>query len=120
MTSAKSSGDGHGSKRGFASMDETKQREIASKGGKAAGRVRAPLPRPDADPATRPDPGCLCFGHFDGLVHELLSPCSPGGAKRNPGPQNLLPGFRCAPPGLQLQLTATPWPSHIVHPTTWS
>ena len=36
MTSAKSSGDGHGSKRGFASMDETKQREIASKGGKAA------------------------------------------------------------------------------------
>jgi uncharacterized protein len=36
MTSAKSSSDGHGSKRGFASMDEAKQREIASKGGKAA------------------------------------------------------------------------------------
>ena len=29
-------GDGSESKRGFASMDEAKQREIASKGGKAA------------------------------------------------------------------------------------
>jgi hypothetical protein len=36
MASAKGSGDGSGSKRGFASMNETKQREIASKGGKAA------------------------------------------------------------------------------------
>ena len=33
MTSGRSSG---ASKRGFASMDEAKQREIASKGGKAA------------------------------------------------------------------------------------
>jgi hypothetical protein len=36
MASAKGSDDGSGSKRGFASMSETKQREIASKGGKAA------------------------------------------------------------------------------------
>jgi general stress protein YciG len=35
MPSSKSS-NGQTSKRGFASMDETKQREIASKGGKAA------------------------------------------------------------------------------------
>lgn len=34
MPSSKNSGGG--SKRGFASMDEDKQREIASKGGKAA------------------------------------------------------------------------------------
>ncbi|MGH8684799.1 MAG: KGG domain-containing protein [Nitrosospira sp.] len=33
---AKNSGGGKESKRGFASMDENKQREIASKGGKAA------------------------------------------------------------------------------------
>jgi general stress protein YciG len=33
---SKTSSDGHGSKRGFASMDHDKQREIASKGGKAA------------------------------------------------------------------------------------
>jgi uncharacterized protein len=36
MPSSKSSGDSQGSKRGFASMDEKKQRESASKGGKAS------------------------------------------------------------------------------------
>ncbi|SCY27213.1 hypothetical protein SAMN05216420_10466 [Nitrosospira sp. Nl5] len=35
MPTSKSGGDGQ-SKRGFASMDEKKQREIASKGGKAS------------------------------------------------------------------------------------
>ncbi|MDQ3186318.1 MAG: KGG domain-containing protein [Pseudomonadota bacterium] len=35
MPTSKSSGDSN-SKRGFASMDEKKQREIASKGGKAS------------------------------------------------------------------------------------
>jgi general stress protein YciG len=36
MASTKSTKSGGESKRGFASMDEDKQREIASKGGKAA------------------------------------------------------------------------------------
>lgn len=36
MPTSKSSGDSQNSKRGFASMDEKKQREIASKGGKAS------------------------------------------------------------------------------------
>lgn len=36
MASSKSGGSNDTSKRGFASMDEDKQREIASKGGKAA------------------------------------------------------------------------------------
>ncbi|MDQ3185343.1 MAG: hypothetical protein M3Q16_02550 [Pseudomonadota bacterium] len=36
MPSNKASSSGQGSKRGFASMDEDKQKEIASKGGKAA------------------------------------------------------------------------------------
>ena len=35
-TSSKSGNQGNTSNRGFASMDEEKQREIASKGGKAA------------------------------------------------------------------------------------
>ncbi len=47
MPTSKSSGNSQSSKQGFASMDEKKQREIASKGGKASRGSSAKSSSPD-------------------------------------------------------------------------
>lgn len=46
MAASKDAGSGSGSKRGFAAMSPEKQREIASKGGKASHGGGRPPKRP--------------------------------------------------------------------------